>query len=321
MPSDLAPPAEASCSRMRGADRRPPVQACSVWFYSIRGMIGMGTESKQDAKGAGERVVARPGRHASVLKIIMWNPLIALCCIAFLSLAAFLQTVEVPAQGGGSYAIRNAYILQKQDGRLIAMFLGPEDDEDVWRTAKEIAGACMTVSFEYEGGVSGRWPLPTHRYQRTSARVWWLPENIPASEMMIRNGVSAIEVLETYIRDLPPGQWSNLKRNMGRYGAVRLELPVKLGVTEHNRMIWWPGVRYNIARVGWVVSAGAGVLCLLAWGVGARRRWLTMRRTRGHRCERCDYDLTGITSGRCPECGTPIAPPEKPPEKGSGVIS
>jgi len=26
----------------------------------------------------------------------------------------------------------------------------------------------------------------------------------------------------------------------------------------------------------------------------------------GH-CRGCDYDLTGNVSGRCPECGTPIA--------------
>jgi hypothetical protein len=34
------------------------------------------------------------------------------------------------------------------------------------------------------------------------------------------------------------------------------------------------------------------------------------------KCWRCDYDLTGNTSGICPECGTPIAPvAEKQPRK------
>jgi hypothetical protein len=32
------------------------------------------------------------------------------------------------------------------------------------------------------------------------------------------------------------------------------------------------------------------------------------RKPRPGFCRRCDYDLTGNTSGRCPECGTPIAP-------------
>jgi hypothetical protein len=26
-------------------------------------------------------------------------------------------------------------------------------------------------------------------------------------------------------------------------------------------------------------------------------------------CDRCNYDLTGNTSGKCPECGLRIAPP------------
>jgi hypothetical protein len=29
-------------------------------------------------------------------------------------------------------------------------------------------------------------------------------------------------------------------------------------------------------------------------------------------CAHCGYDLTGNTSGICPECGTAIAPPESP---------
>lgn len=34
--------------------------------------------------------------------------------------------------------------------------------------------------------------------------------------------------------------------------------------------------------------------------------WRDRRFPRG-RCQRCGYDLTGNVSGRCPECGTPIA--------------
>lgn len=33
------------------------------------------------------------------------------------------------------------------------------------------------------------------------------------------------------------------------------------------------------------------------------------RRGQENRCRRCDYDLTGNVSGRCPECGTPISNP------------
>lgn len=40
---------------------------------------------------------------------------------------------------------------------------------------------------------------------------------------------------------------------------------------------------------------------LLLWRLDRRRRPLL-----GH-CKKCDYNLTGNTSGICPECGTPIA--------------
>jgi hypothetical protein len=38
------------------------------------------------------------------------------------------------------------------------------------------------------------------------------------------------------------------------------------------------------------------------------RSW---RRRRGHKCPACGYDLTGNVSGRCPECGRPVAPRHK----------
>jgi hypothetical protein len=45
--------------------------------------------------------------------------------------------------------------------------------------------------------------------------------------------------------------------------------------------------------------------------------WQRDRRTRrpGH-CRRCDYDLTGNTTGRCPECGLEIAKPNGLSEAG-----
>lgn len=39
--------------------------------------------------------------------------------------------------------------------------------------------------------------------------------------------------------------------------------------------------------------------------------FLRLRRRRGHVCFKCTYDLTGNTSGACPECGTPIAVPSQ----------
>jgi hypothetical protein len=39
-------------------------------------------------------------------------------------------------------------------------------------------------------------------------------------------------------------------------------------------------------------------------------RWAKRAREPG-RCPKCGYDLTGNTSGVCPECGTMLAPPEE----------
>ena len=50
----------------------------------------------------------------------------------------------------------------------------------------------------------------------------------------------------------------------------------------------------------------------LWWAAGAVRRFHRRRRaharTGAGRCPRCGYDLTGNTSGTCPECGTPRPP-------------
>ena len=78
----------------------------------------------------------------------------------------------------------------------------------------------------------------------------------------------------------------------------------------------WAGIRYRTARNGgltdvkqWVapfwlaavLTAGLAVACA-ALAARPRRAW---RRRRGL-CPRCGYDLTGNTSGACPECGTAL---------------
>lgn len=55
-----------------------------------------------------------------------------------------------------------------------------------------------------------------------------------------------------------------------------------------------------------VVVGTLGTLSpILSW---IRRRW----RFRSGQCASCAYDLTGNTSGRCPECGTPTSAPVAP---------
>lgn len=72
--------------------------------------------------------------------------------------------------------------------------------------------------------------------------------------------------------------------------------------------------------VGWVVAWVLGPALQCAFGVyllaggGALTRWC-VGKAKG-RCPSCDYDLRGITGGRCPECGA-LAPTE-PSRKNAG---
>lgn len=72
-------------------------------------------------------------------------------------------------------------------------------------------------------------------------------------------------------------EWPLLDRNMGRDSRGAIYIP-----------IWIPFV-------------------LIATPTASLWR-LDRRRPRAGRCRRCDYDLTGNVSGRCPECGTAYEP-------------
>ena len=48
----------------------------------------------------------------------------------------------------------------------------------------------------------------------------------------------------------------------------------------------------------WLVCGGAVAVCAVVW-------WHALRVGKGH-CRLCGYNLTGNTSGRCPECGRPV---------------
>jgi len=43
-----------------------------------------------------------------------------------------------------------------------------------------------------------------------------------------------------------------------------------------------------------------------------RPAWVSRQRVRMGLCGKCSYDLTGNTSGRCPECGTAVSSPAEP---------
>jgi hypothetical protein len=67
--------------------------------------------------------------------------------------------------------------------------------------------------------------------------------------------------------------------------------------------------------VALAVLALAAVLLITAMlvlpvlgGAGVRQLWGWMRRPRPRACPSCGYDLTGNTTGVCPECGVVTRP-------------
>ena len=71
----------------------------------------------------------------------------------------------------------------------------------------------------------------------------------------------------------------------------------------------------------WLIFAAVGVPALITLAQVLRRSvWKPLG---AHQCQHCEYDLTGNTSGICPECGTPIPkdlitklePATAPPER------
>jgi hypothetical protein len=72
------------------------------------------------------------------------------------------------------------------------------------------------------------------------------------------------------------------------------------GLTEDNTLFTMPD---------WLVFLVSAILP--TWWL---TRWTQrFRRRRQNHCSACSYDLTGNTSGTCPECGTPV--PKEPAEK------
>ncbi len=77
----------------------------------------------------------------------------------------------------------------------------------------------------------------------------------------------------------------------------------------------FPGGMFVHGRAGggpfWRLMVTWWLLCLLflvfplIWVVTLR---VSRRRMAGLPCPQCSYDLTGNTSGVCPECGTPVSP-------------
>lgn len=64
----------------------------------------------------------------------------------------------------------------------------------------------------------------------------------------------------------------------------------------------------RVLRIPWAAPALAAALPWVAWAANRRwRRHVWRRRRAAGLCHRCGYDVRFSPSGRCPECGTPVA--------------
>jgi hypothetical protein len=80
------------------------------------------------------------------------------------------------------------------------------------------------------------------------------------------------------------------------------------------RDYWWRGVQYSkftfphqstmrqVWLPFWMIALVLSFVPLVRLVTWLR----AFRRIRGGRCRACSYDLTGNTSGTCPECGSPV---------------
>jgi hypothetical protein len=68
---------------------------------------------------------------------------------------------------------------------------------------------------------------------------------------------------------------------------------------------WGAGFHYSWSS-NFVMTAVPLWLPFLLTAAPTTWLWYRNRRTPAGHCKNCRYDLTGITTGICPECGTPI---------------
>jgi hypothetical protein len=91
---------------------------------------------------------------------------------------------------------------------------------------------------------------------------------------------------------------------------------------------WEAGVAPRLAHVLWCGHVGlnpwVSEVCVPCWMLAAAAAvptawlwWRDSRRTPPGACPTCSYDLSGNTTGICPECGAPALRPEETSEGAS----
>lgn len=95
--------------------------------------------------------------------------------------------------------------------------------------------------------------------------------------------------------------------HQGATGSVLGETRWRLPDSERWTVLEWRGSSYGSWEIRWHVLVGVVAVPWLVSRWRARRR--QARRSKLGLCLTCGYNLTGNTSGRCPECGSPSHAP------------
>lgn len=86
--------------------------------------------------------------------------------------------------------------------------------------------------------------------------------------------------------------------------AVEVASSSKIGRLKPPDLVWWPS-KTGLGARRWVIRFSLWIPLVIVGLLTASLWWLDRRRPLPGHC-RCGYNLTGNTSGRCPECGAAV---------------
>lgn len=93
------------------------------------------------------------------------------------------------------------------------------------------------------------------------------------------------------------------------FGKKTIQSVVNKGAGSHRR-IYWPGVAERFPDWAPLLLALTGLLTLAGFATLVVQRRALRNRLRAGRCANCGYDLRGINTKTCPECGNDHSSPD-----------
>ena len=219
-------------------------------------------------------------------KCIPWLVLLIFCV---LYLAVDLSLLHTDGSGGYIPGMKKDY----RTGKAIFLFY-PLPDYPNSETRIEVAN---------DWASTGWWPYEMYAFSPAHASPLWAPIRIYPPELLTGRDMLDIERII-----LTP---DNSVIQSALTAAAKLDQPERdyvmnaLTAYQHPNRLYWPGIARNALAIF--------VALLLLFSL-ARIGWLCayhvklIKRMKSGRCQ-CGYQLTGLTSPTCPECGRTIAAP------------